>query len=98
MPFRDGFVDANRHRLHVAPREPAGSLLQTEVFLPSVVGWHVYPWSVTEHQFCWAHLISTLRVYMRSVQRRVEALSAAGAAAPHFKSARTCATLLKRPD
>ncbi len=35
---------------------------------------------------------------MRSVQRRVEALLAEGAAAPHFKTARPYAKLLKRSD
>ncbi len=59
----------------------------------------------TERMFLWWHRVrdgtlarSTFRVYMRSVQRRVEALLAEGAAVPHFKTARTCAKLLKRAD
>jgi len=59
----------------------------------------------TERMFSWWHRVrdgtlarSTFRVYMRSVQRRVEALLAEGAAVPHFKTARTCAKLLKHPD
>lgn len=40
----------------------------------------------------------TFRVYMRSVQHRVEALLTEGAAVPHRKTARTCAKLLKRAD
>jgi transposase len=55
--------------------------------------------------FVWWHRVrdgtlarSTFRVYMRSVQRRVEALLAEGAAVPHFKTARTCAKLVKRTD
>ena len=40
----------------------------------------------------------TFRVYMRSVQHRVEALLTEGAAVPHRKTARTCAKLLKRGD
>ncbi len=35
---------------------------------------------------------------MRSVRGRVEALLTEGAAVPHFKTARTCAKLLKRAD
>ena len=41
---------------------------------------------------------STFIVYMRLVQRRVESLLAEGAAVPNFKTARTCAKLLKRSD
>ena len=41
---------------------------------------------------------STFRVYMRSLQHRVEALLAEGAAVPHFKTARTCVKLLKHAD
>ena len=59
----------------------------------------------TERMFSWWHRVrdgtlarSTFRVYMRSVQCRVEALLAEGAAVPHFKTARTCAKLLKRAD
>lgn len=59
----------------------------------------------TERMFAWWHRVrdgtlarSTFRIYMRSVQRRVEALLAEGAAVPHFKTARTCAKLLKRAD
>ena len=55
--------------------------------------------------FGWWHRVrdgtlarSTFRVYMRTVQRRVESLLAEGAAVPHFKTSRTCAKLLKRAD
>jgi len=55
--------------------------------------------------FAWWHRVrdgtlarSTFRVKMRSVQRRVEALLAEGAAVHHFKTARTCAKLVKRKD
>jgi transposase len=55
--------------------------------------------------FSWWHRVrdgtlarSSFRVYMRLVQRRVEALMAEGAAVPHFKTSRTCAKLLKRVD
>lgn len=41
---------------------------------------------------------STFRVYMRSVQCRVEALLTEGAAVPHRKTSKTCAKLLKRID
>jgi len=41
---------------------------------------------------------STFRVYMRLVQRRVEALLAEDVAAPHLKTARTCKKLLTRSD
>ncbi len=58
-----------------------------------------------ERMFGWWHRVrdgtlarSTFRVYMRSVQRRVESLLAEGTAVPHFKTARTCAKLLKRAD
>ena len=59
----------------------------------------------TAQMFAWWHRVrdgtlarATLRVYMRSVQRRVEALLTEGAAVPHLKTARTCAKLLKRAD
>ena len=59
----------------------------------------------TNRMFSWWHRVrdstlarSTFRVYMRSVQRRVEALLAEGAAVPHLKTARTCAKLLKHAD
>jgi len=55
--------------------------------------------------FAWWHRVrdgtlarSTFRVYMRLVQRRVEALLAEGVAAPHLKTARTCKKLLTRSD
>ena len=41
---------------------------------------------------------STFRAYLRSVQRRVEALLAEGAVVLHPKTSRTCAKLLKRVD
>lgn len=57
----------------------------------------------TSRMFAWWQRVrdstllrSTFRVYMRSVRRRVEALLTEGAAVPHFKTARTCAKLLKR--
>jgi transposase len=59
----------------------------------------------TTRMYAWWHRVrdgtlsrSTFRVYMRLVQCRVEALLAEGAAAPHRKTARTCAKLLKRAD
>ena len=59
----------------------------------------------TAQMFAWWHRVrdgtlarTTFRVYMRSVQRRVEALLTEGAAVPHLKTARTCAKLLKRAD
>ena len=59
----------------------------------------------TERMFLWWHRVrdgtlarSTFRVYMRSLQHRVEALLAEGAAGPHFKTARTCVKLLKHAD
>ena len=58
-----------------------------------------------ERMFGWWHRVrdgtlkrSTFIVYMRLVQRRVESLLAEGAAVPNFKTARTCAKLLKRSD
>jgi transposase len=58
-----------------------------------------------ERMFVWWHRVrdgtlarSTFRVYMRLVQRRVESLLDEGAAVPNFKTARTCAKLLKRTD
>jgi len=58
-----------------------------------------------ERMFGWWHRVrdgtlkrTTFIVYMRLVQRRVESLLAAGAAVPNFKTARTCAKLLKRSD
>jgi transposase len=52
--------------------------------------------------FIWWHRVrdgtlarSTFRVYMRTVQRRFEALLAEGAAASHPKTSKTCALLLK---
>ena len=58
-----------------------------------------------ERMFGWWHRVrdgtlarSTFRVYMRTVQRRVESLLAEGAAVPHFKTSKTCAKLLKRAD
>lgn len=59
----------------------------------------------TARMFAWWHRVrdgtlarSTFRVYMRSVQRRVEVLLTEGAAVPNFKTARTCAKLVKRAD
>lgn len=59
----------------------------------------------TKRMFSWWHRVRdgtlarpTFRVYMRSVQRRVEALLAEGAAVPHLKTSKTCAKLLKRAD
>jgi transposase len=58
-----------------------------------------------ERMFTWWHRVrdgtlarSTFRVYMRTVQRRFEALLAEGEAAPHLKTSKTCALLLKRCD
>lgn len=58
-----------------------------------------------ERMFTWWHRVrdgtlarSTFRVYMRTVQRRFEALLAEGEAAPHPKTSKTCALLLKRRD
>ena len=58
-----------------------------------------------ERMFGWWHRVrdgtlkrSTFIVYMRSVQRRVGLLLDEGAAAPHFKTSKTCAKLLKRVD
>ena len=59
----------------------------------------------TARMFEWWHRVrdgtlarSTFRVYMRSVQSRVEALLTEGAAVPNRKTARTCANLLKHTD
>ena len=59
----------------------------------------------TAQMFAWWHRVrdgtlarSTFRVYMRSVQRRVEARLTEGAAVPNSKTARTCAKLVKRAD
>jgi transposase len=59
----------------------------------------------TARMFAWWHRVrdgtlarSTFRVYMRSVQRRVEALLTEGSAVPNLKTARTCAKLVKRAD
>jgi transposase len=41
---------------------------------------------------------STFRVYMRSVQKRIEALLAEGAAIPHVKTSRTCRKVLRHAD
>lgn len=58
-----------------------------------------------ERMFTWWHRVrdgtlarSTFRVYMRTVQRRFEVLLAEGEAAPHPKTSKTCALLLKRRD
>lgn len=58
-----------------------------------------------ERMFTWWHRVrdgtlarSTFRVYMRTVQRRFEALLAEGEAVPHPKTSKTCALLLKRRD
>jgi transposase len=55
--------------------------------------------------FTWWHRVrdgtlarSTFRVYMRTVQRRFEALLAEGEATLHPKTSKTCALLLKRRD
>ena len=57
----------------------------------------------THRMFAWWHQVrdgtlarSTFRVYMRSVQRRFEALLVEGAAVTHSKTSKTCARLLKR--
>ena len=59
----------------------------------------------TARMFEWWHRVrdgtlarSSFRVYMRSVQSRVEALLTEGAAVPNRKTARTCANLLKHAD
>ena len=59
----------------------------------------------TARMFEWWHRVrdgtlarTTFRVYMRSVQSRVEALLTEGAAVPNRKTARTCANLLKHTD
>lgn len=59
----------------------------------------------TKRMFSWWHRVrdgtlarSTFRVYMRSVQCRVEALLTEGAAVPHLKTAKTCANLRKHTD
>ena len=59
----------------------------------------------TARMFEWWHRVrdgtlarATLRVYMRSVQSRIEALLTEGAAVPNRKTARTCAKLLKHAD
>lgn len=41
---------------------------------------------------------STFRVYMRTVQKRVEGALAEGAAIPHVKTSRTCRKLLRHAD
>lgn len=58
-----------------------------------------------ERMFGWWHRVrdgtlkrATFRVYMRSVQRRVEDLLAQGAKCPHIKTSKTCMKLLKRAD
>jgi transposase len=58
-----------------------------------------------ERMFTWWHRVrdgtlarSTFRVYMRTVQRRFEALLAEGAKASHPKTSKTCTLLLKRRD
>jgi transposase len=55
--------------------------------------------------FTWWHRVrdgtlarSTFRTYMRAVKRRFEALLAEGEVAPHPKTSRTCALLLRRRD
>jgi transposase len=59
----------------------------------------------TDRMFGWWHRVrdgslarSTFRVYMRSVQRRVDVLLKEGAAVFHPMTAKTCANLLKRTD
>jgi transposase len=56
-----------------------------------------------ERMFTWWHRVrdgtlarSTFRVYMRTVQRRFEALLAEGEAAPHPKTSKTCLRLHRR--
>lgn len=58
-----------------------------------------------EQMFTWWHRVrdgtlarSTFRTYMRAVKRRFEALLAEGEVAPHPKTSRTCALLLRRRD
>ena len=59
----------------------------------------------TKRMFAWWQRVrdgtlarSTFRAYLRSVQRRVEALLAEGAVVLHPKTSRTCAKLLQRVD
>jgi transposase len=58
-----------------------------------------------ERMFTWWHRVrdgtlarTSFRVYMRTVQRRFEALLAEGAKDSHPKTSKTCAMLLKRRD
>ena len=58
-----------------------------------------------ERMFMWWHRVrdgtlarSTFRVYMRTVQRRVETWLAEGVATSHLTTRKTCAMLLKRRD
>lgn len=58
-----------------------------------------------ERMFTWWHRVrdgtlarSTFRVYMRTVQRRVETWLAEGVATSHLNTRKTCAMLLKRRD
>ena len=50
-------------------------------------------WTLDINVQAHAELRATFRVYMRLVQRRVEALLTEGAAVPHRKTARTCSKL-----